>query len=498
MQQTSEIPFNVKILELTPKKLFGIKPVRALDIFDGATGNLHEDGLYSVSIFGKPGDDKRDLRFSYVDIKIPIFHPIIYFALVDLKKLYGLIMQGSEYAIWNPILNDFEKSNPIDGQTGFTFFLEHWKDIQFKPSKSDLRIDQVKLIEKYKDVALTDKIVIIPAGLRDIEIGDDGRVRKDEINDYYFTFISIANAISEITVKNNPELLNGARFKLQQNFNTLYTTIENMIKGKKKLFLNKWASRRIQNGTRNVITAMKVDNPVLGEPGSIKYNNTIVGLYQAMKAALPITKFQLKNGYLSEIFISPDQPINLIDPETFKIVPERIDVSIFDRWTTDEGLDKLITNFSEESIRHDEIKINGKYLALIYKGPDMTFKIFQDMDEFPSNLDKTYVSPLTWAELFYTSTQKALNQLPGFVTRYPITGIGSIYPSMTYVKSTVKGESRIPLGYDWQPMDESERCHQFPIRGATFVNALSPHSSRLGGLGADRFNNRGHHFNQLF
>src|SRR5690606_6124861 len=194
-------------------------------------------------------------------------------------------------------------------------------------------------------------------------------------------------------------------------------------------------SRRIQNGTRNVITAMKVDNPVLGESGSIKYNNTIVGLYQAMKAALPITKFQLKNGYLSEIFISPDQPINLIDPETFKIVSERIDVSIFDRWTTDEGLDKLITNFSEESIRHDEIKINGKFLALIYKGPDMTFKIFQDMDEFPSNLDKTYVSPLTWAELFYTSTQKALNQLPGFVTRYPITGIGSIYPSITYVKS---------------------------------------------------------------
>lgn len=482
----SDVPFNVSILELTPKKLFGLRAVQSLDIFDGATGNLHEDGLFSISIFGKPGDDRRDLRFSYIDIKVPVFHPIIYFALTDLKSLYGAIMESKDYAIWNPVIKDFEKSNPIDGQTGYYFFLKYWDQIVFTEKKSDLRADQIKMIEKYKSVAMTDKIVVIPAGLRDVEMSEDGRVRKDEINDIYASLLSTSNTISEAAVKTNPEILNIARFKLQNNFNNLYITIENMIKGKKKLFLNKWASRRIQNGTRNVITAMKLDNPVLGAEGSIGYNHTVVGLYQALKAALPISRFHIKNGYLANIFITPDLPIDLVDKKTLKKSSKRIDIRLFDRWTTDEGLDKIITGFSEESIRHQPIEIEDKYLALIYKGPDATYKLLQDIDELPEHLNKADVSPITWAELLYISTEKELNTLPAFVTRYPITGVGSIYPSITYVKTTSKAEKRIPLDDSWQPMSEEHTHHQFPIKGSSFVNAISPHSARLQNLGADK------------
>lgn len=486
MTSRSDIPFNVSILELTPKKLFGLRPTTSLDIFDGATGNLHDDGLFSISTFGKPGDERRDARFSYINIHIPIFHPIIYFALTDIKGLYGKIMDGTEYATWNPVIKDFERSNPIEGKTGYHFFISHWKDIEFPPKTSDLRKDQVAMIQKYKDLATTDKIVVIPAGIRDVEIGDDGRVRKDEINDIYATLISISNTISDVAVRTSPEILDVARSKLQLNFNNLYITIENMIKGKKKLFLNKWAARRIQNGTRNVITAMKLDNPVLGAPGSIGFNNTVVGLYQAMKAALPITRYQLRNGYLSTIFTSPDAQVPLVNKKTLKREYKYIDIRNYDRWTTDEGLDKLITNFAEESTRHNQIEIEGHYLSLIYKGPDGTYKLFQDIDELPPHLNKEDVSPVTWAELFYISTEKELNTLPAFVTRYPITGVGSIYPSITYVKTTVKAEHRLPLDDNWEPMDESNKHYQFPIRGSAFINALSPHVSRLGLLGADK------------
>lgn len=34
--QRNAIPFNVSLLQLTPAKLQGLKPVRVLDIFDGA------------------------------------------------------------------------------------------------------------------------------------------------------------------------------------------------------------------------------------------------------------------------------------------------------------------------------------------------------------------------------------------------------------------------------------------------------------------------------
>ena len=89
-----DIPFNISILELTPEKLKGIKPVRALDIFDESRKNFHEDGLYSSSIFGRSGDEIRDYRFSYIDIKVEIFHPILFKSLIQLKSLYGDIMAG--------------------------------------------------------------------------------------------------------------------------------------------------------------------------------------------------------------------------------------------------------------------------------------------------------------------------------------------------------------------------------------------------------------------
>jgi hypothetical protein len=39
------VPFNITILQLDESNIGTIKPVRSLDIFDGATKNFHEDGL---------------------------------------------------------------------------------------------------------------------------------------------------------------------------------------------------------------------------------------------------------------------------------------------------------------------------------------------------------------------------------------------------------------------------------------------------------------------
>lgn len=470
-------------MELTPKKLMTIKPVRSLDIFDGLSGNLHEDGLFSISIFGKPGEELRDRRFSYIDIKIPVLHPIIYFTLTELKQLYKGVIEGREYAVWNPIINDFERSNPVDGSTGFHFFMTYWDKVDFGTKQSDIRQEQIEFIIKNKHLSLTDKIVVLPAGLRDVEVSETGRVRKDEINDLYASILSTANSISPIAYKTNPELLNNARLRLQNTFNQVYITLENMVKGKKKFFLNKWASRRIQNGTRNVITAMKLDNPVLGEEGAIGINHTIVGLYQMMKAALPITRYELRQ-FLSKFFISPDIAVDLVNQTSLKKEPERLSIRWYDRWTTDEGLDKVITSFSTEDTRHKPVIIQNKYLSLIYLGPDGSFKLLSDINELPSHLDSRYVGPLTWVQLFYIATAKRLNNLPGYVTRYPIQGIGSIYPSLAYVKTTTLGQARFALDDTWSKSDDYI-YREFPTPNGAFVNSLSPHPSKLVGLGAD-------------
>lgn len=482
--QSSNVPFNVSLLELTPAKLQGLKPVRVLDIYDGAGSNFHEDGLWSVSIFGRVGDERRNHRFSYIDIKVPIFHPAVYRALIQLKRLYGGIMSGNEYAVWDEETKDFERSNSIEGQTGFKFFLDHWKNIDYGSTQSVSRDFNVRLIKQYGDKSLTDKVIVMPAGLRDAE-RDGTRTRVDEINDFYQKLLRVSNTITQAAVKNNPEIINTARFSLQTTFNQLYDYIENMIQGKKKLLLGKWASRRIMNGTRNVITSMNTAVPYLGAPGGVNFNSTEVGLYQAAKGCLPITLYQLRTGFLAKVFPEVGQPVRLVNKKTLKSESVSLRSQYYDRWMTNEGLEQVVTSYGEEDMRHRYLEIEGRYLALVYKGPDGTFKIIQDIDEVPEGRSKKDVTPITFCELIYASVYRQIKDTPVFVTRYPVTGIGSIYPSLTVLRTTVKAEKRRMLGEDWEPLDDSYIAYQWPIRGEAFINSLIPHSSKLAGLGAD-------------
>lgn len=479
------IPFNVFLLVLTPQNTQGIKPVRSLDIFEGSSSNFHEDGLFSVSIFGRVGDELRSKRVSYIDLKTSVLHPIILRALVSLKRLYGGIISGSEYARWNDQENDFERASPLEGKTGFAFFLEHWKKIKFTDTKSISREQRILLLQRYKDEALLDKLVVMPAGMRDIEIDNSGRVQEDEINSLYRTALKIANSISDAAVKNNQELIDGARYSLQSVVIQIYELLESMVEGKKKLIMGRWASRRIHYGTRNVITAMNTSTPYLGAPGSLGFNHTQVGLYQMMKAAMPLARFHLKAGFLSKVFPGQGLPANLVNKKSLKMEQVQLKSEYYSRWMTDEGLEKIITMFGDAAIRHRELIIEDHYVGLIYKAPGVV-RVFQDIDELPENFDKANVHPLTFAELMYISTYRVLNTLPVFVTRYPVTGMGSIYASFAYVKTTLKGDTRTELDETWQKMpDDAYTALEFPIAGDAFMDSLVPHSAKLVGLGAD-------------
>lgn len=479
-----DIPFNIRLLNLTPDKLKMIKPVTSLDIFDQTRQNFHEEGLYSVSIFGRVGDPLRNKRFSYIDIKIPVFHPVIYRALDRLKSLYPEIIEGKSYAIWNSEIKDFEKSNQSEGSTGFHYFLQHWKDIEFMKNDSVTRLESIELINKYKDMALTDKIVVMPAGLREVEY-TGGRVNEDEINDYYRRILSACNTITKDAVRNSPELLNRSRVSIQRAFNELYDYIESLLKGKKKFILGKWASRRVFNSTRNVVSAMPANIEQLGDPNNNNINYTEVGLYQLIAANAPVAKYMIKTGFLSKVFTEPSAPVKLVNKKTLKAEYLNLKPEYYDTYMTEEGLDKLIALFGEDSVRHKPLEIEGHYLGLTYRGPDNTFKLIQDIDELPPDRDKEDVQPMTFTELLYASVYKKIERYPGFVTRYPVTGIGSIYPSKVKLKTCVETEKRIELLDDWTRDPDNVIAREFPVTGSAFINSLSPSPYNLARLGMD-------------
>jgi hypothetical protein len=479
------VPFNIGLLNLTAEKLKSVKQVKALDIFDGATTNFHPDGLFSTDIFGRVGDERRSLLFGYIDIKAPIFHPLIFMAITKLKRFYGDIMAGKAWALWDDSQKDFVKGKPSDGaRTGYAFFLEHWKDINYSEGTSNIRGEYIKLVEAHKETALTRYVVVMPAGLRDIEIDELNRKSEDEINTLYRKFIALSNVIVESSIAINAEVIDKPRFDMQLNFVALYDMIEALIKGKKKLFLGKVASRRIFNGTRNVITAMNTAVPVLGKKGTPDFNSTIIGLYQYLQATLPVSAAQVRD-FLSRMFPDVNSPAVLVDPKTLRPRDVFLHVRYYDKWATQEGIEKIISSFREEDIRNSPLKIDGYYLGLLYLGPDGTFKVFNDINQLPPSRSREHVRPLTLTDLFYLSVYRHFSKYPLFLTRYPVTGIGSIYPSKTHLRVTVAYDERRMLDESWIDAGDEYVAYEFPRQDAAFVNSLIPHSSHLDRLTAD-------------
>lgn len=484
--QTSLLPFNIDLLILNKEMLTLARPVTVLDIFDGSnknSKNFHPDGLFSVETFGRVGDERRNRKFSYIDLRLKVFHPVIYKAIIDSKRLYADIMAGTGYAVWDEELKDFEKASPLEGDTGFSFFLKHFNELVFEQRDSTRREFNIAVIEKYKNNCLMDKIPVSPAGIRDYLVDEQGKPSEDEINNVYRKILSYANLVTEASIKLNPESTDQTRQNIQAAVNEVYNYYTGLLEGKKKLILGKVAARRIDNGTRNVISSLNNVTDELGSPLNVGVNHTVVGLYQFAKSIMPLARYKLKNGFLSKVFVGPNSPCVLVNMKTLKKEMVNIDPAIYDEWATDEGLEKIITRFGENDLRHSYLKTASHYMGLIYKGPDMTYKLFQDIDDLPSNLSRKDVYPITFAELLYLSIYEGSENIPCFVTRYPIAGYGGIYPSFTFLKTTIRFETRRELDDDWKPTDKT--AWQFPIIDEDFMDSLSPSPAHLARLAAD-------------
>lgn len=478
------LPFNITITDskLVPWRM--MRPVTSLDIYDGLTTELNDNGLYSIPIFGRVGSEERDQRFSYIHIKCSIFHPDVFRALTALKQMYTGILSGSVYAVWDDELKDFIKSTPLEGQTGFSFFVQHWKSIEFKRNDSSSRNDKIALVEKYKDVAMYRNILVSPAGLREIQIDDRGRTIENEVNSLYRKLLSAANTITDDPAAADTSLYDSVRWSLQNRFNEIYKSYADMLEGKRGILQQKWGRRRIFNGTRNVITAAPVGTSTLGALNSPHMNDTQIGLYELARGALPLTVHGLLNGWLKNVF-NDGTRIQVINPKSLKQETINVDIPTVAKWTTQEGLEKLIGGFADTTIRNKPITIQGRYIGLVYADNDH-FRVFGDIDELPVNFNRELVHPMTYTELMYLCLYQRWNTLYMLVTRYPITGMGSVYQTKAFVRTTIKSSVKIELDVDWRPIPGAYAT-AFPVhdRFAEFMDSLSVHPSRLGLLGGD-------------
>jgi len=448
------------------------------------TQNLNDDGLYSLEIFGKLGSKERDRTEAYIDLKLPIFNPTYLKALIQIKSLYQGILRGAEYGVWDNELKDFIKSNILEGETGFSTFVKQFPHIKFSLTGSYRRGQRVELTNQNRGKALTDKIIVIPAGLRDIQFQDSGSPTESELSELYRALMFRVRVI--LAGRNDPNnpLYDDVRWGVQNAFNEVDKYLFGLLEGKGGMLQRRMSTRGVHGGTRNVITARKVSRAQLDLDDGVDPNSVDMGLYQALLNFQYVCINAMLTKYLDRIFTAGSQTAKLVNTKTLEFEYVEVQSQLVEKWTTADGIMKLFNGFGNPNLRDKPVVIDWHYLALIYDdGKDVC--VLHDINDLPKDKDRKKVKPITYQELFYLSCHQAISEQISQQTRYPIIGIGSIFPAKVNLITTAESSARVirePI--EWQ---ELETCKRFPTRVdvPSFFDAMSVDPSRESMLDSD-------------
>ena len=493
---TLDDPLNIEIMDV-PSFIADHRalPVSSALVFEPSTNMFHEDGLYSEKIFGSLGSVDRMERFGFIELNTKIYSPKIFKVICQLKSLYKDIMSGAAYAVFDPIKKDFERvtgdpTTTASADTGYSFFMHHFPDLVFHKTESDKRDERITLVEKYKDISIYTRYLVEPAGLRDLKNDSSGRLIQDDINKLYAALLMLTRAIPRGSMS---VLYDPVRYQIQCKAQEIYNYIEDFLDGKHGFIQGSFARRKVAMGTRNVITASPGHGSSPEDPQLLKADDVQVGVYQTVKGLVPFAKNIFWSTFGNPILKAEAvSRIALTDPDSHELVYTSIPASERDAWMTSDGLEKRINSLRNPGIRKQPVWIKDtegkKYaLCLVYDDNDeiAIVRSFKDLEKrWPRKVDRKKLRPITYIEMFYIIAEIISIGKHGLVTRYPVIQQGSSYPAKIHVVSTTPAR-KVDLIDLVSGYGVSTPLRQYPIMGASYMDAMMVHPSRLAGMGAD-------------
>lgn len=142
-------------------------------------------------------------------------------------------------------------------------------------------------------------------------------------------------------------------------------------------------------------------------------------------------------------------------------------------------MNNIINKLSQDVLKVEPVKVNGYYLMLVHDdGKDVT--IIMSNEDMTPDMKQEYLRPITYIELMYLAVYDTIGRYPAFLTRYPVAGLGGIYPTLLYVKTTI-----ISRTVNVVMEGETKVIYEYPRLDHEFVNSVSPHSTHLARLVAD-------------
>lgn len=450
---------------------------------------FHPEGIFSEEIFGQLNTEERMTRFGYVDLNTPIITPVLFRMVKALAPWHIDVMAGKQNAVFDNGTKELRKSFDPADPTGFTFYISVFPDIVFKESKSISRSEKIKTLNHYRKIGIYLKYLVEPAGLRDVIEDESGRQKIEDINKLYIQLISYTNALSNQAASST--IYDPIKFNIQSKAVEIYSYIDNILDGKRGFLRGQFGKRNIALGTRNVITATNYSANSPDDPQFLKPTETLVGLFQTMKGMQPLIVHYIKTIFTIPIFGEDiDQTsVPVIDPKTLEIVYADIPENERDSFISSDEITEMISKFGSNDFRTSPVKVYDRknefyYLYMMYDD-GRTVRLFSTLASFEESFpkyNKKYIRPMTYTDMMYIVTYLASRDRHCFITRYPVLGDGSCYPSQIHLASTTpsrKVKLIIPSS------NTNIDLPDYPILGKPFIDGVSLASPRLNGLGAD-------------
>ena len=164
----------------------GLKEVRSTKV-ELSSGRLDAEGLFSEEIFGKIGSPARKRTFGYIELNTKIIHPECWGFIVGINPIISKLLTGKKKYIINELGLIEESPDQLFGFAGTKAFIDNFDKLDLD-KLGEKHLDYVKFIKENKNRVFIDKILVLPAGIRDIQLNKtSGKkvITSSEINVLY-------------------------------------------------------------------------------------------------------------------------------------------------------------------------------------------------------------------------------------------------------------------------------------------------------------------------
>ena len=205
-----------------------------------------EQSLWSETIFGRQNSGDRLKRFGYAKLHTEVINPLLYKLIQTTSPITrNLILSKESYILRK---GEFIKSDK--GKTGIPFLLKNLDNFKFtdicKPDKDK----EAKYLDSVKKSIPNDKILIVPAGVRDIFPGSK-KIYTTEINDYYSYLMFLTN---QLILQTDDLSMASIVENVQKVVLQIHSWVEMQLKGKGGIYRGTVLKKVIDYSARFVAT----------------------------------------------------------------------------------------------------------------------------------------------------------------------------------------------------------------------------------------------------